>query len=192
MTGLLLARDRSSLSRQENASVETLIGSGAVLTLLSVTDFVAQAPLGVERLWGGGGAYALNASPSSRREARLAMSDLVLILVLAAVGAFPLAAALGIAGIEEKFRFGVVVFVGLSGSGRGVGCTPAHGLTAGLAFALALAGANLSTLRAFLEDLAEEQHCSPDCVWSKAPPWPTTTRPGWRPRCHGGRCGPSR
>ena len=155
VTVLLLARDRSSLSRQENASVEALIASGAVLTLLSVTDFLPRAPVGLSGIGGAMVAYALSANPSSGRETRLALTNLLMICALAAIVALPFAGALGIAGVAAKARLGAVVLAALLAVGAILDARRRTSRTA-RGFALALADADTSSLDAFLGSLADQ------------------------------------
>lgn len=155
VTALLLFRDRASLSRQENAGVATLIVSGVLLTLLSLTDFLPAAPLGLSGVGAAIVGYALSANPSSSREARLALSNLVVIFVLTAAGTLPFALALGMSDLAERVRLGAIVLAALLAvnaaldARRRIG-RPARG------FALALAGADTTSLDGFLAGLADQ------------------------------------
>ncbi len=153
VTALLLFRDRASLSRQENAGVEALIVFGAILTLLSLTDFLPGAPLGMSGVGAAIVAYALSANPSSSREARLALSNLVVICALTAAGTVPFAIALGMTDLADHVRLGAVVLAALLAVNAVLDARRRIGRST-RGFALALANADTTSLDAFLASLA--------------------------------------
>lgn len=155
VTVLLMTRDRASLSRQENAGVEALIVSCAALTLLSVTDFLPQAPIGLSGVGAAMVAYALSANPSTSHEARLAMGNLLVICALAALGGMPLARVLGVDDMTGTARLGAIVLAMLLAVGAVLDARRRTSrLTGG--FALALADADTSSLDTFLGSLAAQ------------------------------------
>ena len=155
VTVLLTTRDRTSLSGQENASVGALIASGAVLTLLSVTDFVPQIPVGLSGAGAAMVAYALSANQSSNREARGTLINLFMIFALAAVVSVPLASLLGMVSLSDKVRLGAIVLAAFLAVSA---ILDARRRTSRLArgFALALADADTSNLDALMESLADQ------------------------------------
>jgi hypothetical protein len=155
VTVLLLARDRASLSRQENASVDALIVSGAAFTLLSVTDFLPRAPVGLSGVGAAMVAYALSANPSSSREARLALSNLCVICALTAIGVLPFASALGMVSAPEKARLGAIVLAALLAVSAVLDARRRTSRSV-RDFALALAETDTTSLNAFLSGLADQ------------------------------------
>jgi hypothetical protein len=150
---LLLARDRSSLSRQENASVGALIAAGVLLTLLSLTDFLPQAPVGLSGVGAAALAFVVGAGPASSGEARRGLTRLLAIVLAAAVCALLFAGPLGLATVIEQVRLAALLLalllsaaVALSAHQRAMG--EADG------FASALADADTTSLDAFLDSLA--------------------------------------
>lgn len=156
VTLLLAARDRASLSRQENAGVDALLAAGALLTAASVTDFLAAAPLGLSGVGAASVALVVAANPSSAREARAVLAGLVAMGVAAALLALAFAGPFGLASADEQVRFGAgIVALLLAASvvprtrGRGPGGAAAD-------FARGLAAADTGSLERFLGALADQ------------------------------------
>jgi hypothetical protein len=109
VTALLVFRDRSSLSRQENAGLDALAVPGVVVTLLTITDFLAQRPVGLSGVGVGMVAFVLGANPSSTRETRGVLADLALMAFFAAVAVLVFAWALELHTPYEQIRLGAAL-----------------------------------------------------------------------------------
>jgi len=155
VTVLLLARDRASLSRQENAAIGALIASGVLLTLLCVTDFLPVAQVGLSGVGAAMVACVLSANPTSSREARRALADVLLICALAAAGGLVLAGMLAISGVAGEVRLGAIVLAALLAVSAILDARRKTDRSA-RGFSLALAGADTSSLDAFLGSLADQ------------------------------------
>ena len=153
---LLLTHDRSSLSRQENAGVDALLTAGALLTVLSLTDFLPAAPIGLSGIGAAAVAFVLSANPSSSREGRAVLAALAVTGLIAAGAALALAAPLQLRTTPEQIRLGAILLALLLGAGGILGASRNTDDAAARTFALALARANLSSLDHFLRDLADQ------------------------------------
>lgn len=151
LTALAASRDRSSLSRQENASVDGLILAGAALAMLSVTDFMPTWPLGMT----GAGAAALSfvawAAPSSRRAVGAVVGDIAVLAVLGAAFGTVLAAGTGLA---EALRLSVAALTLLLAAAGVLRALRRRTGDEGADFRRALAAADISGLPAFLDSTA--------------------------------------
>jgi hypothetical protein len=156
VTALLVFRDRSSLSRQENAGLDALAVPGVVVTLLTVTDFLAQRPVGLSGVGVAMVAFVLGANPSSSRETRGVLADLALMAIFAAVAALVFAGALGLHTAFEQIRLGAALFAFLLATTALLRLRQAgvDGTAAGFARALTLA--DTSSLETFLDALADQ------------------------------------
>ncbi|HXQ10907.1 MAG TPA: hypothetical protein VN805_07905 [Caulobacteraceae bacterium] len=156
VTVLLLARDRSSLSGQENAGVDGLIVSGALLTVLSVTDFLGRAPVGLSGIGAAGVAFVLGANPTSAGERRRVLIDFAVVTLTAVVAAIVLAGPLALTTVQDQTRLGAVLLALLLAAGAIVAARH-RGLRAGSeSLGAALAAADVSSLDAFLGGVAEQ------------------------------------
>jgi hypothetical protein len=155
-TMLLLLRERTSLSVQENASVDALMISGAVLTLLSATDFLPMAAVGFSGVGAAIVAFVLGANSRSGRESANAYLDVAAMALVAAIAAIVISHALGLAAAPEQIRmFALLLSLLLVVSSvLRLRHLRVGGDTQGLA--RALADADIGNLDSFLTDLARE------------------------------------
>lgn len=153
---LLLVRDRASLSRQENASVDALMGAGLVLTLSAVSDFLPAAPVAMSGLGAAAVAFVVAASPRTAREAQGAAADLAVMIAAAAAAALAIAGPLGVVGWVEIARLGAILLaLGLAVIAV-LSARRRRSVRTAEAFDHALARADTSGLTAFLESLADQ------------------------------------
>ncbi len=156
VTALLLARDRSSLSRQENAGVAALIASGALLTLLSVTDFLPRAPVGLSGIGAAAVGFVLGANPSTARGARRVLISVLIMGLVAVAGAVLFAPPFGLHGLDEHVRMAAILLALLLATNAVLGVFQREGAGAAQGFAQALAAADRTSLDAFLNSLSGE------------------------------------
>ncbi|HEX3675683.1 MAG TPA: hypothetical protein VHU87_15535 [Rhizomicrobium sp.] len=156
VTVLLLARDRKSLSRQENAGVAALIASGALLTLLSVTDFLPRSPVGLSGIGAAAVGFVLGANPSTARETRRVLVSVLIMGLVAVTGAVLFAAPFGLHGLDEHVRMEAILLALLLATNAVLGVFQREGAGAAQGFAQALAAADRTSLDAFLGSLSGE------------------------------------
>ena len=156
VTALLLWRDRTSLSPQENLSVDTLVAVAVLFAALSASDFMPSAPVGLSGLGALLLAYVSEAQPGSRREGRRLAADLVGMVLLSAAGAAAFAGPLATGAAVEKVRLAVLLLGLLLTAASVAGVFRERGETTLLQFGQALAGADTASLSSFLQDLAGE------------------------------------
>jgi hypothetical protein len=156
VTALLVFRDRATLSRQEDASVDALAVPGAIVTLLTVTDFVAQAPIGLSGIGVAMAAFALAANPNAVRAVRGVLADLATMTVVAAIVACGFARALGFASSFETIRAGAVLLAFLLAASALSRARRAASDGRAVGFAEALGLADTSSLDSFLDALADQ------------------------------------
>jgi len=156
VTALLVFRDRGSLSRQENAGLDALAVPGVVVTLLTVTDFLAQRPVGLSGVGVGMVAFVLAANPSSARETRGVLADLALMAIFAAAAAIGFAWALGLHTPFEQIRLGAALFAFLLAATALLRLRQAGVDSTSAGFARALTVADTSSLDTFLDGLADQ------------------------------------
>jgi hypothetical protein len=153
VTVLLVARDRTALSVQENAGNDALMAAGLLLTLLSVTDFLPGTP-GLSGIGAAAVAFVLAANPTSRREGRRALGDLALIGAVAAASATVLSRALEFETLSQALYLGAILLALLLAAGAILGARRERIERVGEAFGQALARADLTSLNRFLESLS--------------------------------------
>lgn len=154
LTALLLARDRASLSNQENASIDGLMLAGAGMMLLSLTDFFAS-PVGMSGVGAAIVAFLVRANPTSRQGVRRALFELLVFAAAAALLAVGLGQALGIGTAAETIRLGVVALALLLATTAVLGAMHENaGYDEARRLRRALAASDTSSLSAFLESLA--------------------------------------
>jgi len=152
---LLLTRDRASLSRQENASVDVLMACGVLITLLSVSDFLPQAPVGLSGVGAAAVAFAIAANPGSGQSMRRVLTFLLGACLAAGACAMAFAHPLGLIAPVEQVRLGAILLALLLSVG--VVLTLLQQASVGArGFADALARADTTSLDAFLESLAAQ------------------------------------
>lgn len=156
VAALLLARDRASLSYQENASVNGLIVSGLFLILLSVTDFVPDLPLGLSGVGAAALALALGANPTTRQETLSVLLNLLILILLAGLSALAFAIPFNLADPGEQICLGATLLALLFAAQALLNLRQARIGHSAQGFAQALAQADTSNLQAFLESLAEQ------------------------------------
>jgi hypothetical protein len=155
-TALLLARDRTSLSRQENAGVSALVAAGLLVTAASATDFIASAPVGLSGVGAASVAFVLAANPASAREARRVIIEFLALALVAAVVAFALARGLALAGPAEMTRLAAVLLAVLLAAAAVVSAVRVRSGHRETEFALALARADTTRLDRFLDGVADQ------------------------------------
>lgn len=155
-TALLVFRERDSLSAQENAGVEALMISGAVLTLLCATDFLPRAAIAPSGIGASIVALVLGANPKSRRESWSALMDVAVMALAAAVAAVALSRVVGLDTMAEQIRIFAVLLSLLFAVGALLRLRRLQGDNASQALARALASADTSSLDGFLAGLSEE------------------------------------
>ncbi len=156
VTALLLARDRPSLSRQENAGVDALIAAGVLLTALSLTDFLQAAPVGLSGIGAATVAFVLGANPTSGAERRRVWLDFATMTVTAILATVALAGPLALSAWQQQVRLGAVLLALLLAFSAVVGAPP-RGLRRGAeSLGAALAAADVSSLDAFLGGVADQ------------------------------------
>jgi hypothetical protein len=153
---MLVSRDRSSLSRQENAGVDALVVAGALLTLLSLTDFLPAAPVGLSGVGAAAAAFVLSANPTSTRDAGQVLTDLGATAALGILGALALAVALGALDLREQARLSAVVVSLLFAAGAILSARRLQADSPARGFRQALAAADLADLEAYLNSLAHQ------------------------------------
>jgi hypothetical protein len=153
VTLLLIARDRAALSEQENAGIGALMAAGLLLTLLAVTDFVPGIP-GLSGIGAAAVAFVLAANPTSRREGRRVLGDLVLIGAVAAASAVVLSRALALETLSKTLGLGAILLALLLAGGAILGARRERIGRQGEAFARALARADLTSLDRFFYSLS--------------------------------------
>jgi len=155
VTILLVTRDRASLSRQENASVDLLMASGVLLTLLSLTDFLPQAPVGLSGVGAASIAFAIGAHPGAGQPVKRVVIQVLATGLAAAACALAFAHPLGLTTPVGQVRLGAILLALLLSAG--VVLTLYQRETVGVeGFASALARADTSSLDGFLETLASQ------------------------------------
>jgi hypothetical protein len=156
VTLLLLCRDRASLSRQENASVDALMAAGAVVTLSSVTDFMASAPVNLSGVGAASVAFVLAASPTSARDVGRVLRDVAVLAAVAAAAGWAFALKLDLNGLPAFVRLWAVL-LSLLFAAIAVLTARRRRLDRGTrAFDVALAEADLASLDRFLESLTDQ------------------------------------
>lgn len=155
-TILLLTRNRTALSHQENASIDALMIATAGLMLLALTDFLDEAPLDMSALGATLLVFFAVANPHSARGVRRALAELLLVAAIAGVFAAGLAYGLALVQPADLLRLGVasLVFgIALSTVLAGFRGRPGQGRQA---LRAALAGSDTSSLTAFLGHLKDQ------------------------------------
>ena len=152
---LLVARDRASLSRQENASVDVLMACGVLITLLCLTDFLPDAPVGLSGVGSAAVAFAIAANPRAGQPVRRMLIQALAACLVAAACALALAQALGMAAPVEQARLGAILLALLLSAGIGL-MLHRQASVATQGFAAALARADTSSLDIFLDSLATQ------------------------------------
>ncbi len=156
ITVLLLARDRTSLSRQENAGVSALVASGLLVTVASTSDFIPVSPVGLSGIGAAGVAFALSASPTSVQDARRMIAEFLALALIAAVVAFAFCSALDLATAMETVRMTAVLLALLLAASAVASGVRARVGFAETAFAAALARADASRLDSFLDGVVDQ------------------------------------
>ncbi len=155
LTALAATRDRESLSRQENASVDGLILAGLALAALAVTDFAPMAPLGMTGAGAATLAFVAWAAPASPRAVRAVIGQVLAMVALAgAYGAC--VAASGHLGLATGARLGITALTLLLAAAGVLRALRQREGGEGAAFRRALAAADLSSLSAFLDAVADQ------------------------------------
>lgn len=155
LTILLLARDRRSLSHQENVTIGAFLAAGAGLTLLSLTDFAAAAPLGMSGVGAAGLAFIAAVKPTSAGGGLTSALDVLILALVGLLSTLGLASALSIPMGAELVRLGVVMFAlvfAVTTVLRALQWRAVHDGAQGLRRALAVA--DLSSLSDFLDAVA--------------------------------------
>jgi hypothetical protein len=156
VTLLLLCRDRASLSRQENASVDALMAAGAVLTMASVTDFMATAPVNLSGIGAAAVAFVLAAGPTSAREVGRVLRDIAILAVIAGAAGWAFALQLDLPGLPTFVRLWAVLLA-LLFAAIAVLTARRRRLDRGTrTFGVALAEADLASLDRFLASLSDQ------------------------------------
>jgi hypothetical protein len=153
---LLFARDRGSLSRQENAGVTALLASGIFLIAVSATDFLPQTPVGLSGIGAAAVAFALGTNPSSAADVRGTLLNVVLLVVVAMIGALAVSHPLGLQAGGEQARMGAILLALLLAANAISGLRPSGASPAAQRLAQALADADTTSLEAFLNSLADQ------------------------------------
>jgi hypothetical protein len=153
---LLLARDRNSLSRQENAGVTALVASGVFLICLSITDFVPQAPIGLSGIGAAIVALALGTNPSSPAEVRGMVLNVLLLVIIAAACAVTFAHPFGLHTVDEQWRLGAILLSLLLAANAVSNLRDRGASPEAQRLAQALANADTSSLDKFLNSLADQ------------------------------------
>ena len=149
---LLFARDRRSLSRQENAAVAALLGSGVFLIAMSTTDFLPRTPVGLSGIGAAAVAFALSTNPSSRADMRGLLLNIVLLIFVATAAALALAHPLS----SDPARLGAVLLSLLLTANAVAVLRPGGASPAAQNLIRALADADMTSLDAFLNGLANQ------------------------------------
>jgi hypothetical protein len=153
---MLLAREKASLSEQENASVKALIGSGLFLIASSVTGFLPQAPLGLSGIGAALVAFVLGANPNAANETRNVMLSVLAMIIMAALSALAMSHSFGLEGRDEQIRLGAIFLSLLLASNSILGVLHRFASRANQDFARALGDADVSSLDNFLNSVADQ------------------------------------
>jgi hypothetical protein len=153
---LLLARNRTSLSRQENASVTALIASGVFLICLSITDFVPQAPVSLSGIGAAVVALALGTNPSSPAGVHGTVLNVLLLVVVATACAMAFAHPLGLRTIDEHWRLGAILLSLLLTANAVSNLRDGGASPEAQRLARSLANADTTSLDGFLNSLADQ------------------------------------
>jgi hypothetical protein len=156
VTLLLLARDRSTLSRQENAGVAALVAAALVVTLASIADFLPRAPVALSGLGAATVAFVVAGYPASAADARRAAAEFAVLAVLAAFVGVAMGPSLNLANADEEARLAAMVLSLLLAAGAIVGAARARFAPGGPPLGHALAAADTGTLERFLDSLADQ------------------------------------
>jgi hypothetical protein len=156
ITVLLLARDKASLSRQENASVAALVASGLLVTAASITDFIPALPVGLSGVGAASVAFVMAASPTSVREARRVIGEFAALALVATAVGLALARLLHLNASADIARLAAVLLGLLLAAGAIVRALGAQGGGRRTELAAALARADTSRLERFLGDVADQ------------------------------------
>lgn len=156
VTALLVTRDRSSLSRQENAGLDALAVPGALMTLLTITDFVGSTPVGLSGIGAAMLAFVLAANASSRREVRAVLTELVLITLVTVASEPAFAAALAIETPAQHVRMAAVLVALTLATSAVLRVRQAREERTTQSFARALTLADISSVDRFLNSLADQ------------------------------------
>jgi hypothetical protein len=153
---MLFARNKASLSTQENASVTALIGSGIFLIMASITDFLPPAPLGLSGVGAAAVAFVLGANPSTAKETKNVLMSMLAMVVMAAVSALAFAHSFAVESRDEQIRAGAIILSLLLASDSILGARRRFASRANQDFARALAHADTTSLDNFLNSLADQ------------------------------------
>ncbi len=156
LAGLLLLRHRSSLSQQENAELDALLGAGALLAAVSVTDFLANAPVGMSGLGVAVIAVLARGAPATARDARRAFALPAILALLGAGAAAILAPSLGLTETVAIERMAAVFTALLLAAAAVQQSLTAGDAAATTVFAAALARADATDLERLLGALANQ------------------------------------
>ena len=156
VTVLLVVRDRSSLSRQENAGLDALAVPGVLLTLLSISDFTPSLPVGLSDVGCAMLAFVLAANPSSRREARGVLGQLLIIASVVVIGEPAFAYTFAMTAPPEQVRLGAILLALLLATAAVLRVRDAREGGTTQSFARALALADTRNVDAFLDSLDDQ------------------------------------
>jgi hypothetical protein len=156
VTVLLVLRDHASLSRQENAALDALAVPGVALTLLAITDFVPSSPVGLSGIGSAMLAFVLGANPSSRREARGVLGELMLIFALVVVCEPEFALVFGTTTFAQQVRMGGILLALLLGAAAIIRVRRTREDHSMQTFARALTRADTTTIDHYLNSLADQ------------------------------------
>ena len=152
---LLIARDRASLSHQENARIDTLMLAGAALAALGLTDFLGAAPIGMSGLGAALLALFAHYNANSRNGVGRALRELLVIGVAAGVFTACLIWAVPLSEPGEAARVAVVVLTLMIALITLIDALREHaGQDEAVALRKALAGSDTTSLSGFLDSLA--------------------------------------
>ena len=154
---LLLTRDRASLSHQENAVVVGFLVAAGSLLVLSLTDFLPSAPLGMSGFGAAALAFIAQARPASASAVRNTLFELFAMAAAGALFAFGLVHMLTLEPPVEALRvvaITIMLIVAVTTVLRALQERAVH--DEAKAFRRALARSDTSSLSAFLEGLADQ------------------------------------
>jgi len=155
-TVMLLARNRASLSRQENANVSALVAAGLLVTAASVSDFLPNAAIGLSGVGAASVAFALAAAPASRRDAQRVVLEFLALAAMAIAVATALSYILEFPPLAETIRLAGILLSALLAAGVVVSAVRARSGTGEAEFSTALVQADTTSLDRFLDGLADQ------------------------------------
>ena len=153
---VILRRDRTELSRQENAALVSSLSVSLLLIPVVLTDFLPGMPLGLSGLGAATAAIVLRSSTYTGRDARNAYAVPATACLLAIIAAVVLSNQLGAQRLVDAVRLAAMLTALLLAAGAILRSVDRGGARSARGLLKTLARADVSDGERFLGDLAAE------------------------------------